>query len=201
MIQLRNSTSGQTAWFPKITKETVDSYTKTESDARYVKKDDYSIDKKDIDNRIVYIEGELKRQGETVTDNVKEIADLQTEIADIPTEFKTINGETIVGQGDIEIRATVDSGSDLTVNTITTASGNVDTRIANNYAAINTVANQSAITYRKISDSYSKSEVYTKSETYSEIDTKINNKIWTGTQSEYDNIPVKVSSTIYVITE
>ena len=43
MIQLRNSTSGQTAWFPKITKETVDSYTKAESDARYVKKDDYNI--------------------------------------------------------------------------------------------------------------------------------------------------------------
>lgn len=172
MIQLRNSTSGQTAWFPKITKETVDGYTKAESDARYVKKDDYNI----------------------------AIGNIQKEIDDIPTDFKTINGESIVGQGDIEIRATIDSGSDLTVNTITTASGNVDTRIANNAAAINTVQQQGLITYRKISDSYSKTEVFTKSETNSQIDDKINRRIWTGTQAQYE-ATAKDSSTIYIITE
>lgn len=183
MIQLRNSTSGQTAWFPKITKETVDSYTKTESDARYVKKTDYDVDIKDIN---------------------KQITDINTEISNIPTEFKTINGETITGDGDIEINATIDSGSDLTVNTLTTASGDVDTRIASNTEAIQSHTNQIVQIhelYRKKSDSYSRTEVYTSAETNTRIDEKINQKIWTGTQSQYDALSSYDGSTIYVITE
>ena len=49
-------------------------------------------------------------------------------------------------------------------------------------------------------DSYTKTEVYTKSETNSQIDDKINRRIWTGTQAQYE-ATAKDSSTIYIITE
>ena len=44
------------------------------------------------------------------------------------------------------------------------------------------------------------SNYYTKEETNSQIDDKINRRIWTGTQAQYE-ATAKDSSTIYIITE
>ena len=114
--------------------------------------------------------------------------------------LKTINGQVISGTGNIEIEA---SGTSVTVDDYLdgTSTNPVQNKVI--VGALNGKLDVSAYTPTDLSNYYTKDEVnsaitantYTKTE----VNNLVSNKIWCGTQAEYDALPTKQNDVLYLI--
>ena len=108
------------------------------------------------------------------------------------TNIKTINGQSLIGEGNITIsgggsadlsnyynKQEVDNKLDLKAN-------------ASDLSALNTTVGQLSTTVENKADA---SNVYTKTE----VNNLVNNKFWCGTQSQYDALTNKENDVLYLI--
>ena len=135
--------------------------------------------------------------GYAKTTDIPDISNLATK-AEIVKEFKTINGETITGTGNIEISSNVDTSNFATKDEVNTLSNN----ITNNYALKNEIPSLDG--YAKTTDIPDVS-IYNPTNNFKTINGKSIigtgdvNIVWTGTQEQYDALSDKSAYLFYLI--